>query len=185
MMHTAQVKVLTLLCATMMLGLPGVSIAAQFNSTGRVVHVNDGDTIVVLINGDTQMNVRMSSIDAPETAHTKQDTGRIGQPYSAKSAEHLSFLVKNQTVDLRCFEADRWARQVCEVFLAGTSVNREMVAAGWAWANRSAKGRYLRDRGLLALEDRARASGAGLWAGNSPIPPWEWRQLCWVQGHCK
>jgi endonuclease YncB( thermonuclease family) len=33
--------------------------------TGRVVHVTDGDTIVILDSADTQHKIRLTGIDAP------------------------------------------------------------------------------------------------------------------------
>ncbi len=151
---------------------------------GRIVYVEDGDTATLLIDGKSQMTIRFSSIDAPESNHTRQEKGRIGQPYSANSGRYLASLIKNKEVTAQCFENDRYGRAVCEVFLGTESVNRDMVAQGWAWANRAANGRYLRDKTLLDLERHAQANHIGLWAGLNPVAPWEWRDLCWKQGQC-
>lgn len=152
--------------------------------SGTVVYVDDGDTVVVLLNNHTQLKVRLSSIDAPEAAHTTREKGRIGQPFANGSTKFLANLVKGQTVSATCFEADRHGREVCELFLGETSVNREMVKAGWAWANLAAKGRYLRDRSLTGFEAAARHRHLGLWAGHHPVSPWMWRDQCWKQGQC-
>ncbi len=56
---------------------------------GRVVYVDDADTIVLLVDGRSQMKIRLSSIDAPETSHTNKERGRIGQPYSNNAGEYL------------------------------------------------------------------------------------------------
>ncbi len=151
--------------------------------TGKVVYVEDGDTLVMLV-GQTQMEVRLSSIDAPETAHTKKSTGRIGQPFSRNSKEHMA-RIKGLTVEANCFEKDRYKRDVCEIFVDGKSVNQDMVRSGWAWANTSNNRRYLRDKSLPALEEAARSQRAGLWADSSPVPPWEWRERCWKAGDCQ
>lgn len=55
---------------------------------GRVVRVTDGDTIVVLAEGNVQHKIRLQGIDAPER----------GQAYGTKSKEHLSELVAGQFV---------------------------------------------------------------------------------------
>lgn len=146
--------------------------------------MDDGDTVVMLVDGRAQMKIRLSSIDAPESSHTNKQVGRIGQPYSDNSGKHLAALVKGKNVDAHCFEADRFGRDVCELFVDGRSVNKEMVKLGWAWANVAAQGRYLRDKSLLSTEATARASHAGLWAGLNPVAPWEWRDVCWKQGKC-
>lgn len=164
--------------------LVGPGTAAPVHRTGRVVYVEDGDTLTVLVTGNQQLKIRLSSIDAPETAHTNKERGRVGQPYSENSQRYLSSLAKGRLVDLQCFELDRHERSVCEIFVDGQSVNRAMVAQGFAWANVSAHGRYLRDKTLPALEATARQNHAGLWAGVAPVAPWEWRDLCWKQGAC-
>lgn len=155
-----------------------------FDTSGTVVYVDDGDTVVLLVDGRTQMKIRLSSIDAPESSHTNKQTGRIGQPYSANSGKFLAAMVKGVTVVAHCFETDRYEREVCELFVGGRSVNQEMVKQGWAWANVAAGGRYLRDKGLPSMEVAARTSHAGLWAGTNPVAPWEWRDVCWKQGKC-
>lgn len=155
-----------------------------FNTRGKVVYVDDGDTVVLLVDHKTQIKVRLSSIDAPESSHTKKEKGRIGQPYFDHSGKYLASLVKGKSVEAHCFESDNYGREVCELFANGQSVNRDMVKQGWAWANLAAHGRYLRDKTLPGLEAAARSSRTGLWAGRQPVPPWEWRELCWKQGRC-
>jgi micrococcal nuclease len=166
------------------LALCSAASASPFEVHGKVVYVDDGDTVVMLVDGRSHMKVRLSSIDAPETSHTKKEAGRIGQPFSNNSAKYLATLVKGREVAARCFETDRYGRDVCELFVDGRSVNKAMVEQGWAWANRAAHGRYLRDRSLASTEAAARASGSGLWAGVNPVAPWEWRDVCWKQGKC-
>lgn len=155
-----------------------------FDAAGKVVSVDDGDTVVLLIDGRTQLKVRLSSIDAPESSHTNKQSGRVGQPYSVNSSQYLASLVKGKNVDAHCFEVDRRGRDVCELFVDSQSVNQAMVKQGWAWANAAAGGRYLRDKSLPALEAKARSSHAGLWAGANPVAPWDWRDACWKQGQC-
>ena len=161
-----------------------VASAKPVRQTGEVIHVDDGDTVVLLVAGNQQVRVRLSSIDAPEASHTKKDKGRIGQPYAENAKRYLASLVKGQTVDGNCFEQDRYGRLVCELFANGYSVNRKMVEQGWAWANQATNGRYLRDKSLRTLESKAREDRAGLWAGSNPIPPWEWRSACWMNSRC-
>ena len=173
------------LAVTLVLSTLAVSAWSNpFDASGKVVYVDDGDTVVLLVDGKNQMKIRLSSIDAPESSHTNKQVGRIGQPYSDNSGRYLASLVKGKTVDAHCFEADRYGRDVCELFVDGHSVNKEMVKQGWAWANVSAQGRYLRDKSLTSTESTARASHAGLWAGLNPVAPWAWRDVCWKQGKC-
>lgn len=155
-----------------------------FNIIGKIIHVNDGDTVVILDGGQSQIKIRMSSIDAPESAHTNHEKGRIGQPYAENSGRYLATLIKGKQVEANCFENDRYGRAVCDIRLDGRSINAEMIKSGWAWANNSSGGRYLRDKSLLSSEAQARSNRVGLWAGIEPIPPWEWRDKCWQQHVC-
>lgn len=158
--------------------------ANAFDISAKVIYVEDGDTLTMLVNGRDQIKVRLASIDAPETSHTKSDAGRIGQPYSNNSGQFLKSLTKGKMVDAQCFEQDKYKRYVCDIFVDGQSVNAEMVRQGWAWANNSYNGRYLRDKALNALERGARDRQVGLWAERNPTPPWNWRSQCWDQGRC-
>lgn len=158
--------------------------ATPFEQAGKVVYVDDGDTVVLLVEGNKQKRVRLSSIDAPESSHTNKEKGRIGQPYSEPATKFLASLVKGRPVNARCIELDRYGRSICELFVDGVSVNRQMVEHGWAWANVAAGGRYLRDKNLPALEAKARAARLGLWGGQHPVEPWEWRNSCWKEGRC-
>lgn len=149
----------------------------------RVVRVLDGDTVIVEGRKD---HIRLANIDAPESSH---GYGKAGQPYSKASGDFLEKRVLNVTgVSIACLDRDRYGRDVCELFRDGRSVNRELVEAGLAWANTSARGRYLRDSTLVGLQQAARGSRRGLWAQdsvNSPaVAPWEWRDACWRQGIC-
>lgn len=158
--------------------------AAGYELRGKVVYVDDGDTVVLLSAGNVQEKIRLSSIDAPETAHTSHETGRLGQPFSDRSRVYLAGLVKGKSVTARCAERDQYGRNVCDILVEGISANREMVAAGMAWANRAAHGRYLRDPEVLRLEQQARARRMGLWADSRPVEPWLWRTECWKRNTC-
>ena len=172
------------LVGALCLSFCALASAAAVDVTGKVIFVDDGDTVSLLVDGNRQMKVRLASIDAPESSHTNKERGRIGQPYSENSGRYLSAMVKGREVQAHCFESDRYERSVCELRLDGKSVNAAMVASGWAWANMSAGGRYLRDKSLVDAQRAAQASKAGLWAGANPVAPWEWRDKCWKQGQC-
>jgi len=43
---------------------------------------------------------------------------------------------------------------------------------GWAWHYKY----YSDDPALASHETTARQQRKGLWAGDSPIPPWNWRR---------
>lgn len=149
-----------------------------------VTRVLDGDTVEVAGHSGT---IRLSSLDAPERAH---GFGKPGQPFSVAATEYLrGQLINVPGISMICMDRDtKYGRDVCELFRNGHSVNRQLVAVGLAWANTSARGRYLHDKQMIGMQEQARAAKKGLWANETPrapvIPPWEWRDQCWRQGVC-
>ena len=149
--------------------------------TGKVIHVGDGDTLIVLRPDRTKIVVRLSDIDAPEVGHGQS---RPAQPFSRQSKQSLQQLAGGQDAVLSCYEKDRYARMVCQVDVNGVNVNAEQVRRGMAWANRS-NPRYVRNRDVFGLEEVAQRSAIGLWSSaQQHIPPWEWRRACWEAGSC-
>ncbi|MFY7905301.1 MAG: thermonuclease family protein, partial [Burkholderiaceae bacterium] len=102
----------TLICvASLVLACCGLPAAAGgFELQGKVIHVDDGDTLVMLVNGNEKVTVRLSSIDAPESSHTNKEKGKVGQPFSDASKQFLASMVKGSVVHARCFEQDRYGR---------------------------------------------------------------------------
>ncbi|MDN5843675.1 MAG: thermonuclease family protein [Alcaligenaceae bacterium] len=171
-------------------GAAGASLFAQSSSqhdsgtyslTGRVVRVADGDTFTLLVNR-TRERVRMASIDAPEISH---GSDRPGQDHGQAARQALAGMIAGKTLTLRCYEQDRYGRNICDVPLpGGSTVGRELVAGGWVWANRQGRDKYLRDSTLPGLMARAREQRLGLWQRSDAVAPWVWRYDCWRQGRC-
>lgn len=147
--------------AALLLTFCGPSIAADL--VGRVVGVQDGDSITVLVGGREQIKVRLDGIDAPEN----------GQEFSRNAKEGLSRLVFGQDITLRVTGKDRYERTLGTVYAAGVNVNLQLVRNGLAWHYK----KYSDDPELAEAENQARAGRVGLWAGFAPIPPWEYREL--------
>lgn len=145
------------------------------------MHIDDGDTVIMMTADYAKVTVRLSDIDAPESSHGQR---RPGQAFSALSTQSLRELVGGRQAKGDCYESDRYGRLVCQLTVDGVNVNAEQVRRGLAWANR-ANPRYVRNREVFRLEDAARAAGLGLWVqGQRPVPPWQWRRVCWESGSC-
>ena len=153
-----------------------VSAAGTYTLSGRIVDVADGDTLGLLV-GQKRHRVRLASIDAPETTHGSKQPG---QPFAQAARKTLADLVAGQTATLRCYEQDRYGRDICDVPLSdGRTANRVMVESGMAWANMQGGGKYVRDSSLPGLERKAREQHLGLWQQSGAIAPWDWRWKCW------
>ncbi|MBF0270455.1 MAG: thermonuclease family protein [Magnetococcales bacterium] len=129
---------------------------------GRVVRVQDGDSLVVTRSGGYE-KIRLAGIDTPEK----------GQPYAEEAKALTTRLVDQRTVRIRGKERDRYGRQVAWVTPPdGEELGAALVRAGLAWQHPY----YSQDPELKRLEQEARSRGLGLWADPDPTPPWVWKR---------
>ena len=128
---------------------------------GRVVSIQDGDTITVL-QGTTSYKVRLQGVDCPEK----------GQAFGNVAKQFTSDLVYDKTVKVKYEERDRYKRYLGTVYVGDRNLNKELVQAGLAWHYKQ----YSKDPVLAALEVRARLDKKGLWSDPKPIAPWEFRR---------
>jgi len=136
--------------------------AASETITGRVVAIQDGDTLTLLVN-QKQVKVRLADIDAPESK----------QPFGNRSKQSLAALCFDKEARLETQGKDRYGRTIATVYCTGSNVNAIQVRQGMAWVF----DRYASPSSpLYAFQNDARAAHRGLWSDPNPIPPWEWRQ---------
>jgi micrococcal nuclease len=130
--------------------------------TGKVIAVKDGDTIKILYNGKS-LTIRLAHIDCPEKK----------QPYGAAAKKFTSDKCYGQTVTVQHENKyDRNKRLIGVVINAkGKNINEALVKAGLAWHFK----KYSTQKEYAALENTARQNKIGLWAGNNPVAPWNWR----------
>lgn len=150
---------------SLLLLLPLSTLAGDL--TGKVVHVSDGDSMIVLANG-TEQRVRMHGIDAPERK----------QPYNRKARQSLVELVAGKTVTVQYDKEDKYGRIVGKVLVDGTDAGLVQLQRGMAWFYRFYQEELEpEDRAAYAqAEDLARRDRLGLWAELQPVPPWEFRR---------
>ena len=168
-----------LFCSRPVSAQPALSHASTLE--GLVVGVSEGDQITVNSFG-TEINVRLYGIAAPQTAKVDKFTGwsKAGQPYAEEAFRALSIKVLHQQVKVEIRRTlvvkNSNAKQVAlaVVYLDGRNINLEMVADGWAWADKK-----LASKGDLpvyqAAQKRARAQRIGLWIQGIPQAPWEFQ----------
>jgi len=134
---------------------------------GKVVHVSDGDSIIVLAD-NTQHKVRLGAIDAPERF----------QAFGNKSKKSLTELIAGKHVTVSYNKRDKYGRIVGKVYLQDMDVGLEQVKRGMAWFYRFYQEELEpEDRAAYAqAEDLARRDRLGLWADTKPVPPWEFRR---------
>ncbi|MDH3492268.1 MAG: thermonuclease family protein [Acidobacteriota bacterium] len=136
--------------------------------TARVVGISDGDSIVVLMNGNERKRVRLATIDAPENH----------QAFGARSKQSLSDLIYNKNIRIESVDTDRYGRIVGEVFVGDQNVNLEQLRRGFAWHYKvHARQQSTEKRAAYeTAENEARSNQIGLWKDEDPTPPWDYRK---------
>ncbi len=156
--------------------------------SGKVIHVADGDTLAILDASKARYTIRLTDIDAPESAHGQR---RPGQPFSGVATAHLKALALGKEAQAVCYDVDRRVREdgaeslrfICRVNVNSQDLSFEMLGSGLAFANRQHRS-YVRDPRAFGIEAEAKAAGRGLWREPAPIEPWVWRKRCWQAGEC-
>jgi endonuclease YncB( thermonuclease family) len=141
----------------------GVGAAASPQLVGRVRHVVDGDTLVVVLDSGT-IEVRFADVDAPEH----------DQPGGAAATQALARrLGRNVEIALEPVKQDDYGRIVAVPYLGDENLEHWLLREGHAWAYRH----YAQDGRLCRWEEEARRARRGLWAATAPAPvaPWDWR----------
>jgi endonuclease YncB( thermonuclease family) len=135
--------------------------------SGRTVRVTDGDTIVILSEGNVQHKIRLQGIDAPERK----------QAYGTKSKERLSESVAGRFVVVEYDKKDRYGRIIGKVLIGGKDACLEQIRAGLAWHYKKyQKEQPESDRILYSeAENNAREAKRGLWQDPHALAPWEYR----------
>lgn len=144
------------------------NVVTPITFEGRVVGVQDGDTITVLDSSNANHRIRLQGIDAPEN----------GQAFGSRSGENLSQLVFSKVVTIEWSKHDRYGRIVGKVVFGSQDVCLEQIRAGMAWHYKYYQEEQTpEDRQLYAdAEIAARATKSGLWIDPDPIPPWDFRR---------
>lgn len=139
--------------------IPSTALAEIIS--GEVIKISDGDTLTILTDANTQLKIRLTEIDAPEK---KQAFGNV-------SKQALSSLCFRKKAIVNTTQKDRYGRILGRVTCAGIDANAEQVKTGMAWVY----DKYVTDKSLYDLQDRAKNNKIGLWTDPNPTPPWLFR----------
>jgi micrococcal nuclease len=134
---------------------------------GTVQRVIDGDSLIVVLDGMGEEQVRVQGIDAPEH----------DQPWGDEAADLLRERIQGRRVSVTHIgERDRHGRLLADIAVpdvenlwdVGVTVTRQ----GLAWHYEA----YDDSRSLAEAQMLARQNRDGLWSDPKPIPPWEGRR---------
>jgi micrococcal nuclease len=138
----------------------------------RVVHVIDGDTVIVSTFW-RKLRIRLDSVDCPEQDQHWGDIARYG----------LIKLIEGHKILFEEHGQDRYGRTIATIYVqqntrtSWINVNAKMIALGHAWVMRNLNRHLSKNRQdeLNNLENWARTKKVGLWQSSHPVPPWKWR----------
>ena len=111
-----------LLALALMLALSFPNCVVATTLVGKVIGVQDGDTIEVLDSSKHSHRIRLAGIDAPEEA----------QPLGQRSKQNLSGLVFGKQVEVDGGKTDKYGRTLGKVVVNGADANLTQVKAGFA-----------------------------------------------------
>jgi endonuclease YncB( thermonuclease family) len=124
-------------------------------ATGEVTWIADGDTIDV-DTGDGVIEVRLLGVNAPEK----------NECYGNEALDYLNDVIKAKTVGLEISGEDQFGRTLASVWSEDELINLVLTRDGYAIALTPGDSDPYGPL-LLAAEDRAYASGRGLWSDNA------------------
>lgn len=153
------------LSAITTLASSGLANAEQLTGSVRII---DGDTVEV-----SGRVIRLHGIDAPEAGQKCSLASGKKWPCGEMAIDRLAELSGNR-VSCKGTASDIYGRLlgICSS-PDGNNINEIMVAEGLAWAFR----KYSTD--YAPAEDRARASGTGIWRASTETP-WDYRAAKWT-----
>lgn len=131
----------------------------------HVVHVADGDTLVIIEQNAKhriRQKVRLAAVDCPELA----------QAYGIKARAFTQKFTQNKKVKLHQHGKDRYGRLLVDLYVDKNSLQHALLRAGLAWHYSY----HDRSPVLKRLEKRARLERKGLWNDPNPIKPYYFRK---------
>ena len=109
---------------------------------------------------------------------SKNDAPESRQDYGYEATVYLDKRIGGKTVKVEWQKKDPYGRILGIVYLDGVDINLEMVATGNAWHY----AHFDQTPEYAEAEKSARAARLGLWSGESPISPYDFRRGRFPEG---
>lgn len=130
---------------------------------GKVIKIKDGDTEVVLLEGNIQKTLRLAEVDCPEN----------GQAFGKNAKQFTSDEIFGKVIDFVETDTDRYGRTIAKIYYGKKYLSEELIKAGLGWWYY----RYSTDKNLGILQDEAKNKKIGLWSDANAISPWDYRRI--------
>lgn len=138
------------------------STGTEVLPTCQVIRVVDGDTIVVLYQGQEE-KVRLIGVDTPESVHPdaekNNESGKTASDYTK-----TQLMGKEVQLEFDVQKRDKYQRLLAYVYVDGVMYNKTLLAEGVAkLATFPPNVKYVDE--FTAIEKKAQKEGIGLWEG--------------------
>jgi micrococcal nuclease len=164
-------KILFALAVVALVLAAGVALVASGRGgsalAGRVTYVVDGDTVVVRLDSEQPVHVRLIGINTPEIAHY----GKPGECFGIRAASLTRHLALGHRVVLQAGRErhDRYGRLLAYVRVLGGPDDLERTLLGRGAARTLAIAPNIdRAAAYAQVESAARQAGRGLWGACAP-----------------
>ena len=129
----------------------------------KIVAVKDGDTVVALLENNTQETLRLAEVDCPEKK----------QPFGKNAKQFTSSQVFGKNIIFYRISKDRYRRTVAKIFYDKEKyLSAEIIKAGFGWwYYKASKNFKLKDDEVLAKNKKL-----GLWSDKNAVAPWDFRK---------
>lgn len=129
----------------------------------KVVSIKDGDTVVALLDNNTQETLRLAEVDCPENR----------QPFGKNAKQFTSSKVFGKNIIFYRISKDRYRRTVAKIFYDKDKyLSAKIIKSGFGWwYYKASKNFKLKDDEILA-----RSKKLGLWSDKDAVAPWDFRK---------
>ncbi|VAX22074.1 hypothetical protein MNBD_NITROSPINAE02-690 [hydrothermal vent metagenome] len=144
---------------------------------GKVISIQDGDTIVIEDDNGKRRRVQLAYIDAPDM----NPKTRTKQPLHDESVKYLTGLLINKEIIIESFGVDKFSRIKGMVFLNKLNVNQEMVTRGFAEIYHPVRKNprsYIKEYTdkFQEAEKFAKERKIGIWGDADYVSPYQFRR---------
>lgn len=166
--HAASgISLLVVVLGVILARYPDIRTSVANNQPGLypITHINDGDTIVVNIDGRKE-TIRLIGADTPEVKDPRKPIQCFGEAASAHTKAALTGKSVRLVADPLDSDRDKYGRLLRYVYLPdGTDYNASLIRDGYGFAYVVFPYEKLDE--YRGLEAEARQQNRGLWAGCS------------------
>lgn len=104
-----------------------------------IIAIKDGDTVVVLLEGNVQKTLCLAEVDCPENS----------QPFVKNAKQFTSDQIFGKQINFIETDADRYGRTISKIYYDNKYLSAQIIKAGLGWWYYH----YSNDKNLKMLED--------------------------------